>query len=261
MILYFSGTGNSRYAASIIASQTGDELICMNDILRARALNDPDARRDFHSDSPFVFVCPTYCWRMPRIVEQFIRESRFTGDMRAYFFLTCGNSTGGSANHAEKLCKELGFTFMGLSSVIMPENYIAMFNSPSYDEAQGKILAAVSVIESTGRMISQCRPITDPNGSSTKGMPAAMNASFYKLFITDKSYRVKKSCTGCGTCASICPLANIHLEDARPRWGGNCTQCMACISICPQNAIEYGRKSLGKRRYYLRADGTQLKKD
>ena len=261
MILYFSGTGNSRYAASVIASQTGDTLISMNDQIRARALNAPDAKREFHSDSPFVFVCPTYCWRIPRVVEQFIRESRFSGDMRAYFILTCGDSTGASAKHAELLCKELGFQFMGLSSVIMPENYIAMFNSPSYDEALGKIRAAVSPLESLGCQIAWCRPIEDPNGGYTRTLHTKLNSTFYKLFVNDKMYRVTGGCIGCGSCEKICPLANIQLRDGHPAWGGNCTQCMACISICPHDAIEYGAKSVGKRRYYLRVDGTQLKKD
>lgn len=261
MILYFSGTGNSRYAASIIASQTGDELISMNDILRARMRGDPDARRGFHSDSPFVFVCPTYCWRMPHVVEDFLRESRFSGDMRAYFMLTCGKSTGPSAKHAELLCGELGFKFMGLSSVIMPENYIALFDSASYDDALGMIRAAVAPIESTGRMIACGRTIEDPNGGYTRSLHTKMNETFYKLHISDKPYRVTADCIGCGQCEIICPLANIRLEEGRPVWNGNCTQCMACISICPKDAIEYGLKTRGKRRYYLRADGSQLKKD
>lgn len=261
MILYFSGTGNSRYAASIIASQTGDELMSMNDILRARMRGDPDARRDFHSDSPFVFVCPTYCWRMPHVVEDFLRESRFSGDMRAYFVLTCGKSTGPSAKHAELLCGELGFKFMGLSSVIMPENYIALFDSASYDDALGMIRSAVAPIESTGRMIACGRTIEDTNGGYTRSLHTKMNETFYKLHITDKPYRVTEDCIGCGQCEIICPLANIRLEEGHPVWNGNCTQCMACISICPKDAIEYGLKTRGKRRYYLRADGSQLKKD
>ena len=85
--------------------------------------------------------------------------------------------------------------------------------------------------------------------------------TFYKLHITDKPYRVTEDCVGCGQCEIICPLANIRLQEGRPTWGGNCTQCMACISICPKDAIEYGLKTRGKRRYYLRADSSQLKKD
>ena len=36
MILYFSGTGNSRYAAKKIAEVTGDMLISLNDIIKKK---------------------------------------------------------------------------------------------------------------------------------------------------------------------------------------------------------------------------------
>lgn len=260
MILYYSGTGNSRYAASIIAAQAGDELVCMNDIMRDRIQNPYIARYAFHSDRPYVFVCPTYCWRMPRIVEQFIRQSRFEGCRDVYFYLTCGSETGAAAKHAESFCREMEFNFMGLSSVRMPENYITLFSAPSYDEAQGMIRAAVSQIESAGRLIGMAKPIVDPNeGTGIRALPTKLNSFFYKHFVNDKKYTVKDSCISCGSCAKVCPLANIVLEDGRPVWNGNCTQCMACISICPQNAIEYGRRSQNKRRYYLHANGTQRK--
>ena len=34
MVLYFTGTGNSRYAASLLADALDDELISLNDIMR-----------------------------------------------------------------------------------------------------------------------------------------------------------------------------------------------------------------------------------
>ena len=61
------------------------------------------------------------------------------------------------------------------------------------------------------------------------------------------------ACTGCGRCAQLCPTNNIVLRSGKPVWGGNCTHCMACISYCPTEAIEYGKKSVGKPRYRLEA--------
>ena len=258
MVLYFTGTGNSRYAASILSRVTGDELVCMNDIIRQRTTDTYVAQYAFQSDRPFVFVCPTYCWRIPRVVEQFIKDSRFTGSREAYFFLTCGSSTGDAAKHAEALCREVELEFMGLSSVVMPENYITMFNSPSFDDAQGMLRAAVAPIESAARLIDIRKTIEDQNGSGGLGpLGTKFNSLFYKLFVKDKKFRATTDCTGCGHCERICPLANIQVEKGEPVWHGNCTQCMACIAACPQNAIEYGLASKGKRRYYLSADGRQ----
>ena len=38
MILYFSGSGNSRFAAEVIEEITGDELISMNDLIKVLLL-------------------------------------------------------------------------------------------------------------------------------------------------------------------------------------------------------------------------------
>ncbi|WP_414731746.1 4Fe-4S dicluster domain-containing protein [Anaerococcus sp. NML200537] len=32
---------------------------------------------------------------------------------------------------------------------------------------------------------------------------------------------------------------------------GRCIHCSACISKCPRSAIEYGKKTRGKKRYLL----------
>ena len=37
----------------------------------------------------------------------------------------------------------------------------------------------------------------------------------------------------------------------KPVWDKNCTHCMACICYCPVEAIEYGKKSVGKPRYHF----------
>ena len=262
MILFYSGTGNSRYAAALIANETGDELISMNDIMRQRNAHDENAVYDFSSDAPFVFVCPTYCWRVPRVVERFIRESRFTGCKDAYFFLTCGSSTAAASKYAEALCVEKRFNFMGLSSAVMPENYIAMFDSPDYDKAEEIIRAAAPGIVSAGQAIKLRRPIEDPNGGrGIKALPSLINPSFYRHSVSDKKFMVKDSCIGCGQCANICPMVNITLDNSRPVWHGNCTHCMGCISICPSEAIEYGNASRNRRRYYLNTAGHQKKLD
>ena len=59
MILCFSGTGNSLYAARIISAVTGDEIVSLNDRLKH---GGPAA---FSSERPFVAVVPTHAWRIP----------------------------------------------------------------------------------------------------------------------------------------------------------------------------------------------------
>ena len=124
MVIYFSGTGNSRYAAEVTASETGDE------IRDAGVYIKEGKRGDFSSQSPWVFVSPTYCWQLPRIFEEFIRKSRFSGTRDAYFVLTCGAETGNAGEKIAAFCKEKGFHYKGMMEVVMPENYVALFSVP-----------------------------------------------------------------------------------------------------------------------------------
>ena len=135
MVLYFSGTGNSRFAAQQLAQVCEDELVSINRHLRQRILDPYNAQYVFESDSPFIIVCPTYCWNIPRVVETFLKESRFLGSRRIYFVLTCGSGTGKAAEHAKEICREISMDFCGLASVRMPENFITLFRAPEADEA------------------------------------------------------------------------------------------------------------------------------
>ena len=83
----------------------------------------------------FVFVYPTYAWQMPRILRDFIRQTAFTGNRCAYFVTTCGVSMGNMPKYLSEICGQKTFTYMGCGEVVMPENYIAMFNAPERVEA------------------------------------------------------------------------------------------------------------------------------
>lgn len=54
MVVYYTGTGNSRYVAQRFAAALGDDLITANEYIK----NDTPAA--LHSDRPWVFVSPTY---------------------------------------------------------------------------------------------------------------------------------------------------------------------------------------------------------
>ena len=78
-----------------------------------------------------------------------------------------------------------------------------------------------------------------------------INPLFYRLFVKADGFFTTDDCTGCGICAQLCPLRNITIVGEKPVWGQECTHCMACICRCPAEAVEYGKKSEGKPRYYF----------
>ncbi|MDF2804552.1 MAG: hypothetical protein K0S61_4457 [Anaerocolumna sp.] len=245
MILYFSGTGNSRYVAQAIGKVTGDNIVSINEMVK-NSSNEVQT-----SNTPYVFVCPTYAWRIPKIVEEFIKNTTFTGSKKAYFILTCGSETHDALHYINKLCKEKGFELLGFAGVIMPENYIAMYNAPEKEEADIIIKKALPQILSLGAQIQAEQYLTNEKVTNmSKLMSSVVNPLFYLTCVSAKGFYATDACINCGKCEKLCLLNNVVMNNQKPHWGSNCTHCMACICGCPTNAIEYKNKSKGKPRYY-----------
>lgn len=44
-------------------------------------------------------------------------------------------------------------------------------------------------------------------------------------------------CTGCGTCAEVCPNGSITIVDHLPLFNKNCLACGICVAQCPEEAL------------------------
>ena len=214
MIFYFSGTGNSQFAAQKIAEVTGDEIVSLNELLKSKMCGA------FESHQPFVLVFPTYAWRIPKVAEELLREISFSGSKKAYFVLTCGDDVGNAAYYAEKLCKEKGLDFMGLKTVVMPENYIAMYSAPEKAEADKIIKRALPGIIDAAKLIKEQKPFPrEPISVLDKLKSAFVNPVFYKAVVSAKGFYSTDACTSCGMCVKLCPLKNIKLSDEKTGLG------------------------------------------
>lgn len=249
MVLYFSATGNSRYVAEQIARETKDEVVSLNLLIKQ---NKQDVL--ISETKPFVFVCPTYAWRLPRVVEDYIRKTAFKGSLKAYFVLTCGGETAGACKHVKKLCQYKGWDLQGYAQVIMPDNYLILF--PGVDGATAKeinkkaepLINEISVDIQGGSRFSSM----GEKGVVSNLKSGLINSMFYSFLVSAKGFHINKTkCVSCGKCVQLCPLNNISLTDGKPVWGNHCTQCMACLHRCPTEAIEYKKKTQGKPRYYF----------
>ena len=243
MVLYFSGTGNSAFAAKRIAGALGDEAVDLLGKLRG------GDHSPLTSERPWVIAAPVYAWQMPHIVRDWLRETELQGSRDVYFVITCGGSIAAAGAYAKKLCDEKGLNYMGCAGIVMPENYIAMFSAPEEPEAVQIVKAALPQIDKVSAQIAAGEPIPEKFTVVERFLSSAVNRGFYFGAIKDKKFTVSDACTGCGACEKLCPLCNITLRNGKPVWNGNCTHCMACICRCPQGAIEYGRVSVGKPRY------------
>lgn len=248
MIFYYSGTGNSKYAAKRIADALGDTLLSMNERIKAGDFSPVE------TGERLVVVTPTYAWRIPRIVRDWLMKTELRGAERIWFVMTCGSEIGDAGSYNRALCQTKGVGCMGTAQLVMPENYIAMFNAPQADEARAIVAKAEPDID---RVIASIRAeeafAPTRRGLYDRFMSGPVNPIFYSFCVKADAFTVSDACVGCGRCEKLCPTNTVTLRDGRPVWGKGCTHCMACICYCPAAAIEYGKKSLGKPRYHFEA--------
>lgn len=244
MILYFTGTGNSEYVAKRIGKETDDIVLNLFEKLRKEDFSE------INSKNPWVIVTPTYAWRIPNILREWLKRTNLSGNPNIYFVMTCGGSIGNAGKYLKSLCADKGMNYFGCFEVVMPENYIALFTTPSKDKALKIIAEAEKIIDKAAFAINNGEQF--PNISVTtadKLNSGVVNNIFYPLFVHAKKFYATDACISCGKCVKVCPLNNIHIENSRPIWGKACTHCMACICRCPKEAIEYGQHSKGLVRY------------
>ncbi len=246
MIFYFSGTGTSQFVAKQIAQHTNDSITSINYFLKTNTSGI------FKSKTPIVFVVPTYYWRIPKIVDQWIRKAQFEGNKDAYFILTCSIGVANASSYVKRLCRKKGFNFRGLTHVIMPENYLVLYPTPDESQFQALLEKSKPFIELLAEQIKKEDSFDEKEISpKDKYRSSMINFYNYLLNINDKGFTVDDNCISCNKCVESCPLNNIKLISERPVWQGNCTHCMACIACCPEEAIEYKDVSKGRNRNYI----------
>ncbi len=246
MILCFSGTGNSRYIARRIAEALKDEIVDLNAKIKAN-----DYSR-VQTGSDLIVVTPTYAWRIPRIVSEWLSKTELTCAECVWFVMDCGGEIGNAAKYNRQFAAQKHLHYMGTAQIVMPENYIAMFGAPEVEEAKRIVAEAEPDIDAAIAHIKAGQSFPTPrNNLYGCVMSGPVNPIFYQFFVKAAAFRANDACIGCGHCVKNCPMNNIQLEDGKPIWGKDCTHCMACICYCPKKAIEYGKKSVGKPRYHF----------
>lgn len=79
MICYFSGTGNSAFAAQRIGRLTGMEVLDLFERIRDQDYSPLQASQ------PWVIVTPTYAWRIPRIGQRVAGKDTFNREFQNLF--------------------------------------------------------------------------------------------------------------------------------------------------------------------------------
>lgn len=249
MIFYFSGTGNSLYAAKRIAEHNKEELVSISAVINRGSKFYEFTLKD---NEIIGFVYPIYAWGPPRIVLDFIQRLKLINYRDNYTFTvaTCGGSIGNTLKVMNDCLKEKDIKLNGGFSVVMPNNYIIMGDVDSKEKIKEKIVAADKTLKNINDIIGQRKSemIGAEKGFFPWLLTGFVNPMFNKKKMDTTKFHANDKCTKCGICEKVCNCNNIKVNE-KPQWEKNCVQCLACIHYCPSRAIQYGKNTEKKGRY------------
>ena len=253
MIFYFSGTGNSKHVAEQLAAMLGERLVAIGE-----AVADGTYTFALAEGESVGWVFPTYSWGPAPVAADFASKVQLQGcgaDTYCYIVTTCGDEVGETVT---MFAKSLGnIRLKAAFSVQMPNNYILLPGFDVDDKAleRSKVEASAARIKAVAEAIAAKREIIDVVVGPWRRLKSRLIYPLFRRFaMSDKAFAANADvCTRCGLCARECPANNITLDGGSlPRWHGKCTMCLSCIHRCPVRAIEYGKATRSKGRYFFR---------
>jgi ferredoxin len=242
IIFYFSSTGNSLQITRQIAKELKD---CAIKSMAAPPPGEPVGG----PGETIGFVFPVYFLGLPRLVRSFVEKLKIRPGTYCFAFANYG---GYGADALGMLDDILGRKGIGLSyadGVRMPGNYIVKYGAYPPAKVEQQIKNAASVVDQAAKAIGgkDRRPVKRRVVLFSK----LINSLLYKgIAQWDRKFITTAKCTACGLCAQVCPVNNIKIQDGHPVWQHHCERCVACIQWCPSEAIQFGKTTIGRRRYH-----------
>ncbi len=254
MIFYFSGTGNTRWAAQQLSKATREQLIYIP--------NHPtgDISPELSEGERIGFCFPVHGWRPPMLVRKFISRLRLqSAGHFTYALCTAGDNIGETIEILEKDLQQVDVRLDAAFSLIMPESYVGLpFMDVDTDgnEQAKKSQATERLREFTPLIVNRTKGVRRLDKGRWPRINSRIIGGFFtRHLITDKPFHVDgERCVKCGLCATVCPVHDIlggHGQMPQWRHDGSCLTCFTCYHHCPQHAIEFGRRTQKKGQYYF----------
>lgn len=242
LILYFSGTGGTKYAAQLIKKE-------LNKLEIETELHGTEENISIEAGNYDLLVlgCPKY-YECPTLdfinyIKKNLPESRQV--IPTMMFVTQAGNLGTNWNGISRILAKKGLRLVVGKSFAVANNMMIFSFFSSTDEKS--VRANIEKIRNELPAVLNClikgKQNIESVGTFKSIMEKLVAVLCTKLFpVFFMKYSVSEHCTGCSLCAKNCPKGNIVMNGRRPVFGKECMFCMRCINSCPSNAILYNKK-------------------
>lgn len=236
MIFYFSGTGNSAWAARQLAKRTGD-VAC--DITTLKELPDLGSNRQIG------FVFPIYAWGAPEIMVEFAKKLPKT---QAFTFgvCTCGADAGLALKQFSKV-----YPLSSSYSLVMPNNYILGSDTDEEGEIRQKIAAARAELERISGEIQRQEKVYRVHEGGRPDLVSLCEFRVQQICPKRQALLCRGQLQRLRPVCEKLPGPRHYPPGWQARLGGTVLSCLRCTTMSTA-AIQYGKSTAGRRRYTIR---------
>lgn len=233
--IYFSGTGNSRYAV---------ELFCKEYDKNAKvfSIEDNSIVDAVRQDDLLVFAYPVQYSTPPKMLRDFISDNKeLWKNKKVFIIATMGLFSGDGAGVLGRLLQQYGAEVLGGLHLKMPDSIgdEKVLKRP-LEKNKELVKKAEEKIKKSVRCLQAGKPTQEGIGFLYR-MAGFWGQRLYFGYKTrnysDKLKIDAQKCVGCGKCVKICPMKNIELLNGKCIASNQCTMCYRCINYCPKQAI------------------------
>lgn len=244
VMVYFSGTGNSKFIAEQFAERMGIEAYSIE--------QDLDFDVVFANVDTIAVCYPIYGSCVPAIMREFVEDHRhYFETKKLIIFCTQMLFSGDGARAFARLLDRCNERVLYAEHFLMPNNICNFFLFPMTEKE--KIEKQKKALKKLERVCSDIQ-----NGIMKKRgwnvfstlLGKTQNIAYPKMERKGKSsFRTDASCIGCGLCVKNCPTHNLELVNRKVIQKNRCTLCYRCVNLCPKQSCTVYLHQKPKRQY------------
>ena len=233
--IYFSGTGNSKYALEIFLREYNNNSVMFS-------IEDENLIEQISYHDEIVFSYPVQYSTVPKFLSDFVHSnSEMWKGKNVFIIATMALFCGDGAGVLGRLLKQYGAKITGGLHLQMPDSIAdekvlkrsLKKNTQLVKNANSKIVEAIAHIKN-GKYPQEGLGL----------FPRLAGFLLQRLWFGHRTRQYSNQlkvdtdkCIGCSKCVKICPTENIIMEDNKAKGKDKCTVCYRCVNLCPKQAI------------------------